>query len=195
MSIPSIVRVKISSEAAGAISLSQVVVQDMRLEELVSAIVSSTGKDAARVRLVLERGTLIAGASRLRWDRIDVSDDDIHGLLASFPDPDPDRPFNPARCERFVLHSGTERIPLDTSAAARKRLFRSRSFWDEVIDISGDVTYEDYSYKEAADVYKTVLDTDRRRRLREAARLVSHSSIARQLEAAKVDTIEFFVKR
>ena len=67
MDSPEIVTVKISSEAAGYLSLSPVVVEQMPLAELVELILSATGKSLARVCEVLRRGVLVAGASRFRW--------------------------------------------------------------------------------------------------------------------------------
>jgi hypothetical protein len=195
MSLPSIVRVKVSSETAEMIALSPVVVQEMKMEELVRVIVSSAGKNPARVREVLERGSVVIGASRFRWDRLNLQDEDIAPLLAAFPDPDPRRPFDPLRCDHFILRGGASQIALDKDAAHRKRLFRRRSFWDELLDLAQDATYAGYSYKESADVYRLVLDPERQRRLRAAARLSPFSSTTRQIEAAALDRVEFFVKR
>ena len=50
MALPPTVRVKLSSEAAGSISLTPVVVQEFAIRELVENILAVTGKDEARVR-------------------------------------------------------------------------------------------------------------------------------------------------
>jgi hypothetical protein len=195
MSLPSTVRVKISSEAADMISLSSVVIQEMPIAELVEAIVSAVGKNGPRLRESLQRGTQVIGSSRFRWDRLDVSDADVDRLLVPFPDPDPARAFDVLRCDRFVLRGAVSQIAIDVSAARRCRLFRRPSLWQEIAGIAGAATYAGYSYKERADTYRLLLDPSLQKRVREAARLSPYSSISRQIEAAKLDAIEFFVKR
>ena len=61
-------RVKLSSEAAGAISFTPVVVQELPMRELVEHILGVTGKDEPRIGEMLLRGTLVSGASRFRWE-------------------------------------------------------------------------------------------------------------------------------
>ena len=195
MPLPSIIRVKVSSEAAESISLSPVVAQDMRFEELLAVVVSVTGKDASRVREILQRGSLVSGASRFRWDRLDVSDDDLAPVVASFPDPDPQRPFDPVSCVHVLIRGHLTQIAIGKEAARRKRLFRRRSLWDEILELAQGVAYAGYSYKERADMYRVKLDPPRQKRLRQAAQLSPYSSISRQIEAAALDSIEFFVKR
>ena len=56
MPLPQTVRVKLSSEAAEAISLTPVVVQDLPTIELIEHILGITGKDEPRIRDVLLRG-------------------------------------------------------------------------------------------------------------------------------------------
>jgi hypothetical protein len=195
MNLPSTLRVKISSEAAEFISVTPVVVQEMKLEELVSAILSAVGKDAPRVREILSRGTQVVGGSRLRWDRIEVADADISRLLAKFPDPDPGRPFDPQRCEHFILRGAAVQIAINSESARRRRWLRSRSFWDAILSVAIGVTYAGYSYKECADHYRLALDGPRQHALKEAARLLPFSTLVRQIDASVLDSIDFFVKR
>jgi hypothetical protein len=195
MPLPSIIHVKVSSEAAESISLSPVLVQEMPAQELVAVIVAGVGKDVARVREVLQRGIFVSGASRFRWERIEISQEESAGLLAAYPDPDPERPFNPAACVQVMLRGPATQIALEKEAAQRKRLFRRRSVWDVLMELAGSVSYSGYSYKERADVYRVTLDPLHRQRLREASRLSPYSSISKQIDDAVLDTIEFFVKR
>jgi hypothetical protein len=58
MALPEVIRVKLSSEDAGAISITPVVVQEMLLRELVEHMLGVVGKDHARVREILIRGML-----------------------------------------------------------------------------------------------------------------------------------------
>jgi hypothetical protein len=80
--LPETIRVKLSSEQAGAISLTQVVVQEMPVRELVEHMLGYTGKDEARVRELLLRGTLVSGASRFRWAGWEPEPDEVAELLA-----------------------------------------------------------------------------------------------------------------
>src|SRR5690242_15275245 len=97
MSLPDRVRVKLSSEAAESISLTPVVVREMPVRELVEYMLGVTGKDEARVRELLLRGSLVSGATRFRWSGWETDLPSVLELLATFPDPEPMRPFAPAR--------------------------------------------------------------------------------------------------
>src|SRR5450756_1325760 len=78
MALPPTVRVKLSSEAAESISITPVVVQEMPVRELVEYMLGVTGKDEARIRELLLRGSLVSGASRFRWTGWDA------GLAVSY---------------------------------------------------------------------------------------------------------------
>src|ERR1035437_2302839 len=98
MALPPTVRVKLSSEGAGSISITPVVVQDMQVRELVEYMLGGTGKDEARIRELLLRGNLVSGASRFRWTGWDVDLESLRELLATFPDADASRKFAAANC-------------------------------------------------------------------------------------------------
>ena len=136
MSFPEKVPVKISSEAAGAISLTAVVRREMSAAELVAAIVGVTGKDAVRIREVLHQGVLVSGASRFRWTPIEAALEEIAPQLAAFPDPRPDRPFDPAKCKRAALSGGRAAIDLPRDAASRKNVLGRRSFWQALMEVA-----------------------------------------------------------
>src|SRR5947209_1270577 len=103
MALPDRIHVKLSSEAAESISITPVIVREMPLRELVEYMLGVTGKDEARVRELLLRGTLVSGASRFRWSGWEADAPSIAELLRTFPDPEPGRPFAPARCVRAIL--------------------------------------------------------------------------------------------
>src|SRR5215470_933605 len=103
MPLPSTVRVKLSSEAAGSISLTPVVVQEIAMRDLLEHILCITGKDEGRVHELLLRGSLVSGASRFRWQGWEAEAQAVRELLATFPDPDPARGFDAARCNRALL--------------------------------------------------------------------------------------------
>src|SRR6058998_2538127 len=98
MSLPDTVRVKLSSEAAEYVSLTPVVVQEMPVRELVEHLLGITGKDEARICDLLLRGTLVSGASRFRWTGWQADAEGVRSLLATFPDPNPSRPFSAGHC-------------------------------------------------------------------------------------------------
>src|SRR5579872_6317441 len=110
MSLPDAIRVKLSSEAAEGISLTPVVVREMPLRELVEHMLGVTGKDEARVRELLLRGALVSGASRFRWTGWEADHAGLRELLATFPDPEPSRPFAPERSVRAILRGGRQPI-------------------------------------------------------------------------------------
>src|SRR5215212_4987641 len=129
MPLPPTVRVKLSSEAAEAISLTPVVVQELPVRDLVEHILGVTGKDETRIGELLLRGSLVSGASRFRWQGWEADCDAVHTLLATFPDPDPARAFAAGNCVRAVLRGGRQAIELAREAAARKGMFQRASFW------------------------------------------------------------------
>ena len=98
MPLPNTVEVKLSSEDAGAISITRVLTQQLTVEELVDRIVAVVGKDGARLDRILRSGTLLEGSTRIRWNSLDATEPEIHSRLARFPDPDPSRPFSADGC-------------------------------------------------------------------------------------------------
>ncbi|HKW97741.1 MAG TPA: hypothetical protein VJN43_08390 [Bryobacteraceae bacterium] len=202
MSLPQTVRVKLSSEAAGYVSITPVVVREMPTRELVEHMLGITGKDEARVQDLLLRGTLVSGASRFRWTGWAAEAEAVRSLLASFPDPDPGRPFSAAQCVLAVLRGGAQHpigIPRDIGSkrGAAARILRRASFWDVLIGIAaaGTPQYAEYSYRERADVYHLPLSANEVQRLRAAARLVRYSALEIQIRSAPVDSVELYVSR
>src|SRR3954471_13271966 len=135
MPLPPTVRVKLRSEAAEAISLTPVVVQELAVRDLLEHILGVTGKDEVRIGELLLRGTLVSGASRFRWQGWEADRDDVRTLLATFPDPEPARPFAAENCVRAVLRGGRHAIELPREAAAQKRMFQRVSFWDVTLGV------------------------------------------------------------
>src|SRR3954454_7583134 len=117
MALPPTIRVKLSSEAAGSISLTPVVAQELPLRELIEHMLGVTGKDEARIRELLLRGTLVSGASRFRWAGWAVDKGALGELLATFPDAEPDRAFAAERCVRVTLRGGRQAIEVRREAA------------------------------------------------------------------------------
>ena len=197
MALPERISVKISSEAAGSISITPVVRQELAAAQLVENILRVTGKNAGRVRDVLRQGTVINGASRFRWEPLQASVEDVAGALAGFPDPEPGRAFDAGRCVRARLSGGRAPIELGRDAVSRRRFLRRRSFWDAVLEAAAKVTpsYRDYSYGDRADVYSAELTTEAVELLRESAGLLTYSSLAESVRGFRFNRLELWVER
>ncbi|MGE5644455.1 MAG: hypothetical protein ACM336_01560 [Acidobacteriota bacterium] len=197
MALPETIRVKISSEAAESISLTPVVVREMPARELIEAMLGVAGKDAPRLHELLLRGSLVAGASRLRWDGLDADRAALDALLATFPDPDPSRAFARAWCVRAALKGRGARIEIAREAASERRLFRRASFWDGLMDAAEAASprYAGYSYKDRADHYTAGLAPADAARIRDAAAMLRYSGLAAQIRNAALDSAEFWVER
>ena len=197
MSLPATIPVKLSSEAAEGISITRVVVQDMPLRDLVEHMLGITGKDEARVRELLLRGTLVSGASRFRWTGWDAELDGLRELLATYPGDDPARMFASARCVRAVLRGGRQAIQIPREAGARKPLLRKASFWDVLMDLAaaGEVQYLHYSYKDRADCYRFDMPLAAAEKLRAASEALKYSSLREQIQSAGFVWAELLVER
>jgi hypothetical protein len=197
MPLPPTVRVKLSSEAAEAISLTPVVVQELAVRDLLEHILGVTGKDEVRIGELLLRGTLVSGASRFRWQGWEADRDDVRTLLSTFPDPEPARLFVAANCVRAVLRGGRQTIDLPREAVASKGMFRRASFWDVTVGIAGEgpVVYVSYSYRDRCDRYLRELSHAEAERIREASGLVKYSTLQEQIRTVGFTVVELFVKR
>jgi hypothetical protein len=201
MPLPDTIRVKLSSEAAEYVSITPVVVQEMPVRDLVEHMLGITGKDEARVRDLLLRGTLVSGASRFRWTGWEAQPESIRSLLASFPDADPSRPFDAAQCKRVVLRGPRQPIGIPRDIGASRgfwaRILRRKTFWDLLMEIApaGKPQYSAYSYRDRADVYQMALGGADVQRIREGARLVPFTALQSQIRGVPVDTAEFYVVR
>ncbi len=201
MSLPATIRVKLSSEAADYVSITPVVVREMPTRELVEHMLGVTGKDEARVRELLLRGTLVSGASRFRWSGWDAEIEAVRSLLATFPDADPVRSFTADRCVLAVLRGSGRPIGIPRDIGARRglgaRILRRPSFWDLLMQIAtaGGPHYSDYSYRERADVYQLPLASTDVQRVREGSRTVRYTALEAQIRNASIEAVELYVAR
>jgi len=195
--LPPTIRVKLSSEAAGAITLTPVVVREMPPAELMEFIVGVTGKDVDRIREILERGILVTGASRFRWEGLASSRESILEMLVRFPDADPSRPFRAAQCSAAILCGPACRIEISRETGAKKGFLRRRSFWDALMEAAGAGApdYMQYLYKERADCYRLKLTREGAEMIRAAASRLVYPGLARQLQAAALEVVELHVNR
>lgn len=195
MALPQTIRVKISTEAAGAITLTAVVAQELPVRELVEHTLGVAGKDEPRIREILLRGTLVAGASRFRWAGWEAGPEDLRDLLATFPDPDPLLPFDPARCFCAVLRGGRRTIEISREAAARKGVFRRATFWDTLMEIAGGAVYSGYSYRDRADLYVRDFSANEVERLRAASEALRYSTLRDQIKVVGFAMAELYASR
>jgi hypothetical protein len=201
MALPPTVRVKLSSEAAGSISITPVVVRDMPVGELVEYMLGVTGKDEARIRELLLRGSLVSGASRFRWTGWDAGIENLRELLAAFPDADPSRPFAAANCTRATLRGGRQPIEIAREAGARKGLFQRESFWDALMKAIAGASpayapvYMGYSYAERADRYLRRFSHAELGQLRAASCLVRYTILSGQIRTLGFTEAELYAKR
>jgi hypothetical protein len=197
MALPPIVRVKLSSEAAESISITPVVVQDMPIRELVEYMLGVAGKDEARIRELLLRGSLVSGASRFRWTGWDASVENLRELLATFPDPEPSRRFHAENCTRATLRGGRQPIEISREAGMRKGLFQRVSFWDALMKLTGEGTpaYAGYSYRERSDRYVREFTFEELGKVRAASGLVRYTILSDQIRAVAFTQAELLVKR
>ena len=188
MSLPDRVRVKLSSEAAESISLTPVVVREIPTRELVEYMLGVTGKDEARVRELLLRGTLVSGASRFRWSGWEAERQAVLQMLATFPDAETGRVFAPANCIRAVLRGGPRAIELPREAASRKGVFQRACFWDALMKVTAAAPseYAGYSYRERCDRYLRVFSHAETVEIRAAASAVQYSTLRDQIRETAV---------
>ncbi|MDR3703026.1 MAG: hypothetical protein P4L56_25495 [Candidatus Sulfopaludibacter sp.] len=197
MALPHTVRVKLSSEAAESISLTPVVVQEMPVRDLVEHMLGVTGKDEARIRELLLRGSLVSGASRFRWAGWEQDLESLRPLLATFPDPDPQRPFASAACVKVILRGGRTAIEIPREAVAQKSLFQRRTFWDQLMLVVGEgaIAYAGYSYRERADRYTRPITVAETERIRAASESVKYSTLRDQIRTAAFLAAELHASR
>ncbi len=201
MTLPDKIRVKLSSEAAEYVSITPVVVQEMPVRDLVEHMLGVTGKDEARVRDLLLRGTLVSGASRFRWTGLEAPPGSVRSLLDSFPDADPSRPFDAAQCMRAVLRGSRQPVgiprEIGTIRGVWARIVRRKTFWDLLmeIDSAGSPQYSGYSYRDRSDVYQLALGAADVQRIREGARMVPFTALQGQIRMVPIEVAEFYAAR
>jgi hypothetical protein len=197
MALPATVRVRLSTEAAEAISITPVLVQELPVRELVERMLGVTGKDQGRIRELLLRGTLVSGASRFRWQGWEPDLDSLREMLATFPNPEPDRPFAAERCLRAILRGGRQPVEIARDAVARKPLFQRESFWDLLMQVisSGRAAYAGYSYRDRADRYLREFTHAEIAHLRGSCGSVKYTTLRDQIRSVAFTQAELYVTR
>jgi hypothetical protein len=197
MALPETVRVKLSSEEAGGISITRVVVQELAVRDLVEHLLGVVGKDEARIRELLLRGSVVSGASRFRWAGWETDAESLRGLLATFPDDDPSLPFAPDRCVRTILRGPRQPVEIPREAAARKGVFQRGTFWDLLMSVmaAGPTVYSGYSYRERADRYSRELSAAEVATLRAGCANVAFTRLRDQIATVVFTRAELHVTR
>jgi hypothetical protein len=177
-----IIAVKYSEDTAQFAELRPVRRQPMTLQELVGLVLVTTGKQPARLRERLQKGTCTYNIYRYWWDGFALDDATLSAVLAEFPDPDPSRLFHAPECVWMRLYDAQEPVPhsalIEKHEAKRRRWFRGQSLWNFLLEFacSRPPAYLDYSYYHRADLYRRELTPADCARLRQASeRLASRA--------------------
>ena len=167
MPLPETIPVKYTEEEAGHLSIRPVVRQTFRGVELVDMIVQVAGKDLRRLQQILRAGTIVFHSYRYWWDGFEADPAELQGILGTYPDAEPDRPFAPERCAEIILESSgsppRHSLHINRDEASRKgglrALLGGGNFWDALLKLSADAKlhYKEYSYALRADVYSRAL--------------------------------------
>ena len=117
--------------------------------------------------------------------------------LASFPDPDPSRPFSTGRCIRAILRGGRQAIEIPRESVGRRTLFRRETFWDLLMEVvaGSDPVYSGYSYRERADRYLRELTPAESERLRTAGNTIRYSTLRDQIRSVAFARAELLATR
>lgn len=182
MALPEIISVKYSEEQAEYISMRPVVRQTFRAAELVDMIVSVSGKESERVQQILRSGTIVFHSFRYWWPGFEPDAAALGEILAKYPDADASRGFRGEECSEIILESSgsppRHSLRVKREEASRRRVLRSRSFWDSLIDFTeGNAPhYREYSYAWHGDVYSLALTAEEVARVaRKASRYAPHA--------------------
>ncbi len=208
--LPETIAVKFTEEEAEYLSVRPLVRQTFRSAELVDMILSVTGKDAARIQQILRSGTVVFHFYRYWWQGFESDAKELGALLEKYPDADPSRPFRAEECTAVLLETGGQAagrpLELTREAASAKRLLRSRSFWDCLMDLARPEAgahppvampaYREYSYTRRADIFVRNLSTDEAAALaQEAERLAPRALRARLKLLPSIARILFLLPR
>src|SRR5580658_1460413 len=154
-----------------------VVRQTFRAAELVDMIVRVSGKDSGRVQQILRSGTIVFHSFRYWWQGFEPDAAALREILATYPDADAARAFRSEDCTEIILESSgspaRHSLRMMREEASKRRVLRTRSFWDALIDFTkaSAPRYREYSYALHGDIYAVALTAEQVGRLaRDASR-------------------------
>ena len=191
-----IFHVKLVSEAAEYVSISQVMQRDYPLQELIGVMLPVVGRDGARIQQLLRVGGFSNGDFKFRWEGREVSAAEIELVLEHFPRPEPGRNFAADRCFLIRFIRDVEVLALPKQAADKKGLFSSESFWDGMVKLAdGHLRYSDYSFADQADVYSLQLSLELEDKFRAILPLMKPKSAGERIERLRPEKIELLTRR
>jgi hypothetical protein len=193
--LPDRVSVRLSSEEAGAISLTPVVSQEMSTAELIELMLPLTGKDVQRIRDAFRRGNWVEGASRFRWQGFEITGEQIAGVLAGYPDPDPSRAFDASKCTSVRLSGNRSELSITREAGSARKLFARETFWRYALEIGERSRYVSYDYRRRADRYDLAITAELDEELRKRAALIANRRMRRAALAGHFTLFSAFVPR
>lgn len=177
MSLPATIPVRYTEDEAEYVSLRPIVRQTFQLRELVEMILSVSGKDAARIQQLLAAGSVTYHGYRYWWDGFAADLGELQGLLASYPDSEPSRVFDVARCSAVIFEAEKfrEKVEVSREQGAAGKWYRKGNFWGVVEELARGAiragpAYAGYSYEKRADLYESAIDGSAAARLADAAR-------------------------
>ena len=172
MPLPDPIPVKYTEEEAEFLSIRPVVRQTFRIHELLDMVLSVTGKDAERIRKILQSGTVVFHFFRYRWEGFAAEPAELAAALGQFPDADPSRPFAISACTAVLLETGSQTPPeWKKEDAESRRWLRRKTFWKYLTEITATEppAYASYSYERKGDVYALPMDGGRAEAIAQAA--------------------------
>ena len=198
MSLPTSIRVKLSSEDAGALTITPVVSQEMPFAEFLERIVENTGKDIGRIIRILRVGELASGATRYRFAGWEVDSSELTAALARFPDADPSRQFVAQHSTKAIFHGAMgARLEMAREVGTERRFLQRRAFWESLLQaLNGEqASYIEYSYKEKADCYRIQLSRSATASIQNAAGLIAYKGLAQKIRLSTFGAVDMYVPR
>jgi hypothetical protein len=190
------IHVKLVSEAAEYVSISQVMQRDYSLQELIGAMLPVVGRDSARIQQLLHLGGFSNGEYKFRWQGREVRTAEIDQVLEQFPHAEPGRKFNPDACFLIRFIREVEVLALPKEAADKTGLFGGESFWAGLMKFSaGHLRYSDYSFSDRADVFTLALSVELEEGFRSILPLMKPKSAGERIERLRPEKIELLTRR
>lgn len=166
------------------------------LVELVTWIVSVTGKDAPRIEEILKRGSFVLGLSRMRWEAADDTGC-LTEVLKMLPDDWPERPLEAGKIREIEVSAGTRKVAIPGEVARARRWFRAESFLGRWLS-SGTLPlpgYERYDYREQADRFRAPIPANAMAPFHEAVDLLPSAALRGALRVHAPTAVTMLVPR
>ena len=189
MPLPESIAMRFTEEDAGYVTVRPVVKQTFRLGELADMVVSVTGKNVSRVQQIFRTGTVVYNGYRYWWEGFASSENEVVALLATLPDDDPARTFNPNHVTAVTLEIGggaqCSLAGITRHEASAKKLFHRWSPWEILFIAVKDAAprYEKYSHADRADIYRLHLSPQKAASLMKQLQDASPRSLRKKLAA------------